>query len=528
MHLHRSRVSVASVAFGGVFASSSSGCAGTFGTVTGTAAKGVLATPYVERLENAGENALSVAREIVNAVETADAPFRYQLAVMLTDRKLLNWVPFLAPHVLERVESRGEEALWRAFHAEASFRTLDYAHADEEALKVVNSELGGTPEEVGARTRALMVLAYVRDAGGDHGAASAWYRQALATTLPFQRAELLLDRAFALSKQGRYDESLEVFDHAETALATIGEPRASSWKAQILSGRAAVFDAMGNPTHALALQRQALELAGTVTDGETMLASSLRLVRHLIALQRFDEALATLDRLAELASTDRQGHFRLPHERARLHRARGAWKEARTEYERAIDELPTDPLELVRGNLDAWQEITSGFADVLQELRETDLARLASTAYSAAERLASARGLHRGDHLERMRLAERASVAARDLRSTLRPAPSDRIETTDFILDLAAQRLVRRATGSTTTLNAVEIAIFQHLAGLAPNARASPSDLFDALRRANVARGSAGGMKHVIGRVRKRLGLRKDELIEGKSGPEYNGYRLVR
>jgi tetratricopeptide (TPR) repeat protein len=493
--------------------------------VTGPATN---ATPFVERLESAGENARAVALEIVAALETAPAPFRYQLAVMLTDRKQFRWVPFLAPHVIDRVESRGEEALWRAFDAEASFRSLDYAHADQEALKVVNMDLGGTPEEVGARTRALMVLAYVRDAGGDHGAASAWYRQALAMTLPFQRAELLLDRAFALSKQGRYDESLEVFDQAETALATIGEPRASSWKAQIQSGRAAVFDAMGNPAHALALQGQALELAGTVADRETMLASSLRLVRHLIALQRFDEALTTLDGLAELARTDRHGHFRLPHERARLYRAQRAWKEARVEYERTIDELPSDALELVRGNLDAWQEITSGFADVLEELRETELARLASTAYAAAERLASARGLHRGDHLERMRLAERASVAAGELGAALRSVPSDRIETAEFIIDLTAQRLVRRATGSTTTLNAVEMAVFRHLAGLSPSERASPTDLFGTLRRANVARGSADGMKYVIARIRKRLGLLKDELIEGKSGPGYNGYRLVR
>ncbi len=469
-----------------------------------------------------------MALEIIDALETAPAPFRYQLAVMLTDRKLLRWVPFLAPHVLERVESPGEEALWRAFDAEASFRSLDYARADEEALKVVNMELGASPEEVGARTRALMVLAYVRDAAGDHGAASAWYRQALASTLPFQRAELLLDRAFALSKQGRYDESLEVFDQAEVALATIGEPRASSWKAQILSGRAAVFDAMGNATHALNLQRGALELAGTVADRETMLAASLRLVRHLVALQRFDEALGTLDRLSELASTVRQGRFRLPHERARLLRARRAWKDARVEYERTIDELPVDASELVRGNLDLWQEITSGFADVLEELREPTLAHQASAAYAAAERLATARGLHRGDHLERMRHAERAAMAAAQLRAALRFDGPDRIETTDFVVDFGARTLTRRSTGDPKSLNVVELTILRYLSTLPASDRASPTDLLAALRRANSARGSADGMKHVIGRVRKRLGLLKDELIEGKSGPGCNGYKLVR
>lgn len=486
------------------------------------------ATPFVDRLEQAGEGARAVALEIIDALETAAAPFRYQLAVMLTDRKLLRWVPFLAPHVLERVESRGEEALWRAFDAEASFRSLDYARSDEEALKVVNMELGASPEEMGARTRALMVLAYVRDAAGDHGAASAWYRQALASTLPFQRAELLLDRAFALSKQGRYDESLEVFDEAEVALAAIGEPRASSWKAQILSGRAAVFDAMGNATHALNLQREAIELAGTVADRETMLAASLRLVRHLVALQRFDEALLALDGLSELASTERHGHFRLPHERARLFRARRAWKEARFEYERTMDELPDDASELVRGNLDVWQEITSGLADVLEELRVTKLATQASAAHAAAERLAGARGLHRGDHLERMRHAERAAMAAAELRVALRSDLPQKLETTEFVIDFGAETLMRRATGGTQPLNLVELAVLRQLSTLPLGERASPTDLFAALRRANVARGSADGMKHVVGRIRKRLGLLKDELIEGKSGPGYNGYRLVR
>jgi tetratricopeptide (TPR) repeat protein len=522
MRQGRSRLSVASVAF---VAFSFEARADTVGVVT---APPTNATPLVDRLERAGEGARAVALEIVAALETASSPFRYQLAVMLTDRKLLRWVPFLAPHVLERVESPGEAALWRAFDAEASFRSLDYARADEEALKVVNMKLGGTPEEVGARTRALMVLAYVRDAGGDHGAASAWYRQALAATLPFQRAELLLDRAFALSKQGRYDESLEVFDQAEVALTNIGEPRASSWKAQILSGRAAVFDAMGNPAHALMLQRDALVLAESVVDRETMLASSLRLVRHLAALQRFDEAFVKIDALSELASTERQGRFRLPHERARLFRARRAWREARVEYERTIDELPEDASELVRGNLDVWQEITSGLADVFEELRETALASQASAAHAAAERLATARGLHRGDHLERMRLAERAAAAAAELRQALRAGPGDRVETTDFVINFAGGALVRRSTGDPTPLTALDVAILRHLSTLADGKLASPTDLAGALRKAKIATGSAKGMKHVIDRVRRRLGLGKGELIQGKSGPTGNGYRLVR
>jgi tetratricopeptide (TPR) repeat protein len=386
--------------------------------------------------------------------------------------------------------------------------------------------VGTNPIDRGARTRALTMLAYTRDVAGDHGAASAWYRQALEVALPHKRPGLLLDLGTSLSKQGRYDESLVSFDNAIAALPDAGEPRATRLHAQVLSRRAALLELMGNPTQAVALQREAIALACSVNDRDGELSASLRLVRHLVALRQFDEALAILDELGELERTERNGRLYVAHDRARLLRARGAWSDARAAYAVAIEQLPATAGDIVRGNLDVWLEITSGLADVSSKLGDRTLEELARRAHGAAAELAAARGLYRGEPVERSRLAERAAEAIDALRSAPGAHASDLITTADFLIDFGANRITRRTTSQSLPLRPSDVATLRLLAGLPRDGRAQRQDLVRALSKANAAKGSAERFKDVIHEMRVRLGLGDSELVVGRADRR-GGYALA-
>lgn len=468
------------------------------------------------------------AEDVAQWLRDATGPERAELRRLLEERRLWSWVRAIASDLdAAGAPASTDLAAWMALDALGAFFTCDYDHAADRAIAVVNMP---DDDEVMAlaRTRALTVLGYTRDVAGDHTAATGWYNRALKDASSRSVPGLLIDLATSLSKQGRYDDSLDAFDRAAAAIDALSdEEHAARLRVQALSRRAVVSELMGNARTAIDLQQRAIELACSVDDSAGAFTARLRLVRHLVAAGLLDEALSLAEEVESEASQHRNGELYAAHDLARVRRARSEWALALRHYAAAVAALPDDPHQIVRGNLDVWLELLTGMAEVADRLEMAPLAHEIRQATVDARTLADARGIYRGAPLERARLVEHAARSADALRERLRASllhdQSERVETEDFIIDLHLHRVIKRGTGDTFDLSREENELLRYLAMHASGA--SREEIWTHLRKHGGSVGESTRLRYIVAAMKKRLKIGKDDLVIG-TADRRGGYRL--
>ncbi len=418
----------------------------------------------------------------------------------------------------------GAFAEWLARKAWCLF-WLNRADEAQEVLANVRdlAERHGTPA---VRLRVYLISGYVMDVRGAHAQALAWYTKALTVADDAMRPHVLVEVGTSYSKQGALAEALARFEEA-LALLRPGDTAHEHLRVHLLSRSAVAYELLSDFTEALRRHDAALAVARTLRSHELEFTCLSRRFRTELACRDFPAARADLAAMEALAPKARRGMLHVTHDRARLHRAEGAWPEALAAYRGCVAMLPEAPA-IVSTYSDIWSEILDGVEVCLVRLRAPG----ADAVREAQSDLATVRersDIYSGQAVALEERRARAAASTERVREMLRAHERRSFVAAGYRFDLDACTAVKVGQGGPGVekrLDAMECLLLAFLHG-APGRAASTN----AIKKYFQAHGhpslTPDALRQMVSRLKKKLALGRHELLTGKRGELGGGYTLL-
>lgn len=450
----------------------------------------------------------------------------------LEELRLWDWIEVAVPAVLAADLVEVELQEWAALHAYAALRRHLPEVAEGRALEVLARKPPAPPAARSkvvrprpfARPRALAVLGAVAALRGRDDDALEWYEQALALTYYPNRCAVLIEYAALELRIGWLERVRETLRGVDQALYyETSATRKHALKAATHSLRAGIAVRLERWGDAVDLERCAFKSARKSRSGELVTETSVRLARYLAIVGDVKGAKRALSRITT-AVTNQYDRGEITRIRASLLLAGGAVSDAGTTYLETIKYmLPAPAVDRYRWRIfcrDVMHDLIR-YSDVVASDRLSAKCGLVLVLLPmTAERVGPTTPSQVGMDIQR---------AIDQVRDRLSMEVEGQFETSGFVINLNAATILKKRSGEKSPLEGEALAILGTLAErrkTSGSAWVSRQELFEALMREGLAKGTEENIKGIIRDMRRTLSWTREDPVVGRVG-QGGGYRLA-